>query len=132
MSYVPPPTRPQDVHIKQLYSPVQPRSVTAALLCPMMSAPHLKWPQQSIFPHTCSSHSSEGTALASLDQDEVLEDDFQTQHMQVRHVRWRGDSSSGSSAGGGLECTRGSPGQQATYCIDIGEEETLETVDPTW
>ena len=84
-------------------------------------------------PHAQSSHSGEGMALASLDQDEALEDDFQTQHMLVCHVRWWGDSGSGSSAGGGLECSRGSPGQQAAYHLDIGEEEeTLETVDPTW
>ena len=127
-----PPTRLQEVHMKQLYSPVQPQSVTAALPCPMMSAPHLKWPQQSIFPHACSSHSSEGMALASLDQDEVLEDDFQTQHTQVCHVRWRGTVAVDPQLGGGLECTGGSPGQWATYCLDISEEETLETVDPTW
>ena len=87
----------------------------------------------NISPHAWSSHSSEGTALASLDQDEALEDNFQTQHMLVRRVRRWGDSGSGSLAGGGLECTGGSPGKQAAYCLDIGEEEeTLETVDPTW
>ena len=31
-------------------------------------------------PHTWSSHSGEGMARASLDQDKALEDDFQTQH----------------------------------------------------
>ena len=49
-------------------------------------------------PHAQSRYSSEGMALASLDQDEVLEDDFQTQHTPVPHIKWRGDSSSGSSA----------------------------------
>ena len=84
-------------------------------------------------PHARSSHSSKGTALALLNQNEALEDDFQTQHMPVHHVRQRGDSGSRSSAGGGLECSRGGQGQWATYCLDIGEEEeTLETVDPTW
>ena len=39
-------------------------------------------------PHARSSHSGEGTALASLDQEEVLEDDFQTQHTPVRRVKW--------------------------------------------
>ena len=84
-------------------------------------------------PHAQSSHSGEGMTLASLNQDEALEDNFQTQHMPVCHVRRWGNSSSGSSAGGGLECSRGSLGQQAAYRLDIGEEEeTLETVDPTW
>ena len=83
--------------------------------------------------HAWSSHSGEGMALASLNQDEALEDDFQTQHTLVHHVKWHGDSGSGSLAGGGVECTRGSPGMRAIYHIDIGKEEkTLETVDPTW
>ena len=100
----------------------------------MTPPPHLKWPQWSMFsPHARSSHSGEGMALVPLDQDEVLEDDFQTQHMPVCHVRRWGDSGSGSSARGGLEGSKGSPGQWAVYCLDIGEEEeTLETVDPTW
>ena len=84
-------------------------------------------------PHAQSSHSGKGMALASLDQDEGLEDDFQTQHMPVCRVRRRVDSGSGSSARGGLECSRGSLGQWAAYRIDIcEEEETLETVDSTW
>ena len=62
----------------------------------------------------------------------MLEDDFQTQHTPVHHVKRQGDSSSGSSAGGGLEGSGGSLGQQATYCLDISKQETLETVDPTW
>ena len=83
-------------------------------------------------PHAWSSHSGEGTALASLNQEEVLEDDFQTQHTPVRCIKRRGDSGSGASAGGGPECSRGSLGQQAVYCVDIGEEEEmLKTVDPT-
>ena len=84
-------------------------------------------------PHAQPSHSGEGTALASLDQDEALEDDFQTQHMPICCIRQWGDSGSGSLAGGGLKCSGGSPGQCAAYCLDIGkEEETLKTVDPTW
>ena len=84
-------------------------------------------------PHAQSSHSGEGMALALLNQDEALEDDFQTQHTPVHHIRWHGDSGSRSSAGGGLECSGGSLGQWAAYRLDIGEEEeTLETVDPTW
>ena len=80
-----------------------------------------------------SSHSGEGTAQASFDQDGALEDDFQTQHMPVCHVmRWEDDGCR-SSAEGRLEHYGGSPGQQTGYQIDIGkEEETLQTVDPTW
>ena len=84
-------------------------------------------------PYAWSSHSSEGTAWASLDQDEALEDDFQTQHTPVHRVMWQEDNGHRSSAEGRLECSGGSPGQQTGYHIDIGEEEEmLETVDPTW
>ena len=64
----------------------------------------------NIPPHAWSSHSGEGMVLASLDQDEELEDDFQTQHTSVHHVRRLGDSGSRSSGRGGLECSRGSLG----------------------
>ena len=129
-----PPTHPQDVHMEQLYSPVPLRGVTVVPLCPIMPPPHRKWPRQSMFPppHSQSSHSGKGMALASLDQDEVLEDDFQTRHTLVCRVKCQGDSGGKASAGGGPECSGGSPGQQAIYHLDIGEEETLETVDPTW
>ena len=87
----------------------------------------------NVSPHARSSHSGEGMALASLNQDEALEDNFQTQHMSVCHVTWWGYSGSGSLAMEGFECSGGSPGQWATYHLDISEEEeTLETVDPTW
>ena len=87
----------------------------------------------NVSPHAQSSHSGEGTAWALLNQDEALEDDFQTQHMPVCHVMWWEDNSHQSSAERRLECSRGSPGQQTGYCIDIDEEqEMLETVDPTW
>ena len=44
---------------------------------PMTSAPHPKWLWQSTFPPppAQSSHSGEGTARVSLDQDEALEDE---------------------------------------------------------
>ena len=87
----------------------------------------------NVSPHARSSHSGKGMALALLDQDKMLEDDFQTQHMPVHRVRRWGDSGSRSLAGRGLECSGGSPRQQAAYCLNISkEEETLETVDPTW
>ena len=47
-----------------------------------------------------SSHSSEGTAQASLDEDEGLEDDFQTLHTPVHHVvRWEDDGHRCSAKG---------------------------------
>ena len=80
--------------------------------------------------HPCS---DEGTARASLDQDQAQEDDFQTQHMPVCHVMWWEDDRRRSSAKGRLQHSRGSLGQWMGYQIDIGEEEEkLETVDPTW
>ena len=80
-----------------------------------------------------SSHSGEGTVWASLDEDEALEDDFQTPHTPVCHIeRWEDDGHR-CSAEGRLESSRGSPGQWTEYQVDIGEEEEmLETVDPTW
>ena len=87
----------------------------------------------NIPPYAWSSHSSEGMARASFDQDEALEDDFQTQHMPVCCIMQWEDDSHQSSAERRLECSRGSPGQWTGYCIHIGkEEEMLETVDPTW
>ena len=84
-------------------------------------------------PHAQSSHSGEGMARASLDHDEAVEDDFQTQHMPVHCVMWQEDTGHRSSAKGRLECSGGSPRQWTGYHIDISkEEETLETVDPTW
>ena len=71
-------------------------------------------------------------ALASIDQEKVLEDDFQTQHTPVHHIKWQGDSGSGASARGGPKCSEESLGQWAIYRLDISEEkEMLETVDPT-
>ena len=87
----------------------------------------------NISPYAWSSHSGEGTAQASLDQDEALEDDFQTQHMPVHRVMWQEDDGCRSSAEGRLEYSRGSLGQWTEYQVDIGEEEEmLETIDPTW
>ena len=83
--------------------------------------------------HAQSSHSGEGMARASLDEDEVWEDDFQTPHTQVHHVMQWEDEGHRCSAEGRLESSRGSPGQWTEYQVDIGmEEDMLETVDPTW
>ena len=78
-------------------------------------------------------HPGPPTARASLDEDEALEDDFQTPHTLVHHVMWWEDDGCRCSAEGRLESSRGSLGQQTEYQVDIGkEEEMLETVDPTW
>ena len=83
--------------------------------------------------HAWSSHSSEGTARASLNEDNALEEDFQTLHTPVHHVMRREDDGCRSPAVGRPESSRGSPGQQTEYQVDIGEEgDTLEMVDPTW
>ena len=65
--------------------------------------------------YTWYSHSGEGMARASLDQDEALEDDFQTQHTPVHCVMQREDDSHQSSAEGRLEHSGGSPGQQTDW-----------------
>ena len=83
--------------------------------------------------HAQSSHSSEGTAQAFLDEDEAWEDDFQTLHTPVCHVMQQEDDSHRCSAEGRPESCRGSPGQQTEYQVDIGDEgDMLETVNPTW
>ena len=82
--------------------------------------------------HAWSSHSGEGMAWASLDEDEAGEDDFQTPHMPVRHVTWQEDDGHRCLAEGRPESSRGSPGQQTEYQVDIGEEgDTLEMVNLT-
>ena len=87
----------------------------------------------NVSPYAQSSHSSEGMAQALLNQDEALEDDFQTQHTPVPRVMWWEYNGHQSSAEGRLEYSGGSLGQWTEYQIDIGEEEEmLETVDPTW
>ena len=50
--------------------------------------------------YTRSCHSGEGTAWASLDEDEALEDDFQTLHMPVCHImRWEDNGRQCSAKG---------------------------------
>ena len=80
--------------------------------------------------HAWSSHSGEGTAWAFLDDDDAG-DDFQTLHMPVHHVVWRGNNGHRELANVRMESS--SPGQQIGYQIDIGEEEEalLETIGPT-
>ena len=82
--------------------------------------------------HAWSSHSSEGTAKASLDEDDAWEDDFQTPHTPVHRVVWREDNGHIDLAKGRPESSRGRPGWWTEYQVDIGEEAMLETIDPTW
>ena len=83
--------------------------------------------------HALSSHSGEGMARASLNEDDAWEDDFQTPHMPVCRVMQRDDDGRRCPAEGRPESSRGSPGQWTEYQVDIGEEgNMLETVDPTW
>ena len=87
----------------------------------------------NIPPYTQFSHSGEGMARVLLDQDEALEDDFQTQQTPVHCIMQWEDDGHRCSAKGRLESSRGSLGQWTEYRVDIGEEEEmLETVDPTW
>ena len=83
--------------------------------------------------HAQSSHFSEGMAWASLNEDNVWEDDSQTLHTPVHHVMQQEDDGRRCPAKGRLESSRGSPGQQAEYQVDIGEDgDMLDMVDPTW
>ena len=76
-------------------------------------------------------------AQASLDDDEVGEDDFQTLHTPVHHmVRWDGGGWGwlGEPAMEQMEASRGSPAWWSFVQVDIGEEqpETLGEIDPHW
>ena len=83
--------------------------------------------------HAWSSHSGGGMACTSLNDDNALEDDFQTPHTPVRCVVWRGDNGCREPADVRMESSS-SPGWQTGYQVDIGEEEeaTLKTINPTW
>ena len=72
-------------------------------------------------------------AQASLNDEDTLDDDFQTPHKPVCCVVRREDGGCGEPAEGKMEASRGSPSWRSGYQVDIGEEETtLETIDPTW
>ena len=73
-------------------------------------------------------------AQASLDNDEVGKDDFQTPHTTV-HCMVRQDGSSwGELAAEEIEPSGGSPAWWSFVQVDISEEEpeTLEEIDPHW
>ena len=83
---------------------------------------------------TCSSCSSGGMARASLDDEDVWEDDFQTPHMPVCCIVWQSGGSHGDPVTERMEASEGSPGWQSFYWVDVGEEEPemLECIDPLW
>ena len=72
-------------------------------------------------------------ARASLDDDEVGEDDFQTPHTPVRRVV-RDEGGQGELAMERMEASGGSPAWWSFVQVDIGEEEpeTLEEINPYW
>ena len=71
-------------------------------------------------------------ARASLYNKDTWEDDFQTLHTPVRRVVWRDGGGHGELAAERMEASRGSPGWQSFYQVDVGEEELemLECIDP--
>ena len=81
-----------------------------------------------------SSRSGRGMARASLDDEDAWEDDFQTLHMPVCHIVWWDGGGHGEPATERMEASRGSPGWQPYYQVDVGEEEAemLESIDPHW
>ena len=75
-----------------------------------------------------------GMTRASLDDEEVWEDDFQTLHSPACHVvRWNGGSS-GELAVERMEASGGSPSWQSFFQVNVGQEEpeTLEDINPHW
>ena len=73
-----------------------------------------------------------GMDWASLD-DDAWDDDFQTPHTPVHHIVQRKGDGCRELVEGRMESSRGSPGWQTGYQVDIGEQEAmLETIDPTW
>ena len=73
-------------------------------------------------------------AQASLDDDEVGEDDFQTPHTPVCHMVRQDGGGRGEPATEQMEVSGGSPAWWSFVQVDIGEEEpeTLEEIDPHW
>ena len=88
----------------------------------------------NVLAYAHSSHSGGGMARASLDNEDMWEDDFQTLHMPVCHVVWPDGGGHREPAVEGMEAPRGSPSWQSYFQVDIGEEEVemLESIDPHW
>ena len=70
----------------------------------------------------------------SLNDEDVWEDDLQTPHMPNYCIVWWDEGCCRERATERMEASRGSPGVQPYYQVDIGEEEaeTLESIDPNW
>ena len=70
-------------------------------------------------------------ARASLDDEDVWEDDFQTPHMPVHCLVWRDGGSHGKLAAERMEA---SPSWQSFFQVDVGEEgpEMLECINLHW
>ena len=88
----------------------------------------------NVLSYAQSSHSCRGMARASLDDEDTWEDDFQTPHMPIYHIVQWDEGSCRELVAERMEASRGSPGWQLYYQVDIGEEEAemLESIDPNW
>ena len=73
-------------------------------------------------------------ARASLDEEDMWEDDFQTLHTPVHRVVWCDGGIHGEPAMERMEPAEGNPGWQSYLQVDVGEEEAemLESIDPHW
>ena len=88
----------------------------------------------NVLSYAQSSCSSGGMARASLDEEDMWEDDFQTLHMPVCHVVRHDRDSHREPAMERMEPAKGSTRWQSYYQVDVGEEEAemLESIDPQW
>ena len=88
----------------------------------------------NVLAYARSSHSGGGMARASLDDEDVWEDDFQTPHSPANHIVRRNGGGHGGPAVERLETSGGSPNWQSFIQVDVSEEEleTLEDIDPHW
>ena len=87
----------------------------------------------NIPPHAQSSHSTKGVAWASLDDDDLFDDEFQSHHTPICHIVWQEEYNSPGLVEG-MNFTRGSPTYLPYYQATISkeEEETLQNIDPKW
>ena len=88
----------------------------------------------NILAYTRSSRLAGGMARASLDDDEVGKDEFQTPHTPEYHVVRQDGGGHGEPTTERMEASRGTLTWQSFFQVDIGEEEpkTLEDIDPHW